>query len=60
MEDVPLYTVSHVLRHSTTKTTERYAHLHPENVRVAMGILERLSRSGHAKRGEDGEEVTSA
>ncbi|MDD4916114.1 MAG: site-specific integrase [Methylococcales bacterium] len=47
MENVPLYTVSKVLRHSTVKMTEKYAHLNPENLRDAVRVLDTLSRFGH-------------
>ncbi|XCV37882.1 hypothetical protein ABZN20_14325 [Methylococcus sp. ANG] len=40
MDGVPLVEVRDVLRHSTVKMTERYAHLHPENVRAVVGELE--------------------
>jgi hypothetical protein len=47
MENVPLYTVSKVLRHSTVKMTEKYAHLNPDNLRDAVCVLEKKSRFGH-------------
>jgi integrase len=37
---VPLAEVRDLLRHTTIKMTERYAHLAPENVRVAVSVLE--------------------
>jgi integrase len=47
---VTLVTVRDLLGHSTIKMTERYAHLHPDNVRVAVGLLEgQSSRSVHAE-----------
>jgi len=45
---VPLTEVRDLLGHSTVKTTERYAHLAPENIRAAVAVLDGLSRSGHA------------
>ena len=39
--------VSKLLGHSTTEMTERYAHLAPENLKAAVGVLDRL-RSGYA------------
>lgn len=47
MENVPLYTVSKVLRHSTVKMTEKYAHLNPQNLKDAVGVLDAKSRFGH-------------
>ena len=44
---VPLLEVSKLLGHSTTEMTERYAHLAPENLKAAVGTLDRL-RSGYA------------
>jgi integrase len=44
---VPLLEVSKLLGHSTTEMTERYAHLAPENLKAAVGVLDRL-RSGYA------------
>ncbi len=48
---VPLPEVRDLLGHSMVKTTERYAHLAPDNVRAAVAILdgEPLSRFGHAE-----------
>lgn len=43
---VPLLEVSKLLGHSTIEMTERYAHLAPENLRTAVGVLDRL-RSGY-------------
>lgn len=37
---VPLAEVRDLLGHTTIKMTERYAHLAPENVRVAVSVLE--------------------
>lgn len=48
MENVPLYTVSKVLRHSTVKMTEKYAHLNPQNLKDAVSVLDGKSRFGHA------------
>ena len=45
---VPLLQVRDLLRHSTVKMTERYAHLSPDNVRTAVAVLNGLSRFGHA------------
>lgn len=47
MEGVPLYTVRDVLRHSSVKMTERYAHLSPENARAALSVLDK-SQNSHA------------
>lgn len=41
--------VRDLLGHSTIKMTERYAHLAPENVRVAVNALDSVSRCGHAE-----------
>jgi hypothetical protein len=43
---VPLLEVSKLLGHSTIEMTERYAHLAPENLKAAVGVLDRL-RSGY-------------
>lgn len=47
MENVPLYTVSKVLRHSTVKMTEKYAHLNPQNLKDAVSVLDGKSRFSH-------------
>jgi integrase len=47
---VPLLEVAKLLGHSTIEMTERYAHLAPENLRAAVGVLDRL-RSGYANGG---------
>ena len=39
--------VETVLNHSTIETTECYAHLAPEDLKAAVGVLDRL-RSGYA------------
>lgn len=44
-----LHAVRELLGHSTVKMTERYAHLAPENVRAAVGVLDSVSRFGHAE-----------
>lgn len=44
--------VRDLLGHSTIKMTERYAHLAPENVRLAVNALDGVSRSGHASEQE--------
>ena len=44
---IPLLEVSKLLGHSTIEMTERYAHLAPENLKAAVGVLDRL-RSGYA------------
>ena len=45
-DNVPLTAVRDLLGHTTVKMTERYAHLAPENVRTAVGVLDRL-KLGH-------------
>jgi integrase len=45
---VPLAEVRDVLGHSTVMMTERYAHLAPENLRVAVTVLEGKSQFGHS------------
>ncbi|MFZ1641450.1 MAG: hypothetical protein WAV07_08425 [Candidatus Contendobacter sp.] len=37
-----------LLCHSCVSMTEKYAHLAPENIRMAVATLEDASRSGHA------------
>jgi integrase len=47
---VPLTEVRDLLGHSLIKMTERYAHLAPENVRVAVNLLEgKESRLSHVE-----------
>ncbi len=47
-DGVPLRTVCEVLRHKDIRTTMRYAHLAPDNIREAMSVLDaRKSQSGH-------------
>lgn len=46
----PLPAVRDLLGHSTVKMTERYAHLSPDNVRAAVGVLDSVSRFGHAEK----------
>jgi hypothetical protein len=52
---VPLPEVRDLLGHSMVKTTERYAHLAPDNVRAAVAILDGdgMSRFGHAGNDKD-------
>ena len=50
---VPLTEVRDLIGHSTVKMTERYAHLAPENVRVAVGKLDSWSHSGHSQEFSD-------
>ena len=45
---VPMPEIRDLLGHSCVSMTEKYAHLAPENVRVAVATLEDASRSGHA------------
>jgi len=49
MEGVSLYTVSKILRHSTVKMTERYAHLRDDKLKEAVDILSDKSRFGHGR-----------
>jgi integrase len=46
MEGVSLYFVKELLGHASIETTERYAHLAPENVRQAVSVLDGLLRIG--------------
>jgi integrase len=39
MRGVPLYTIAHLLGHSSIETTKRYAHLAPENLATAVQSL---------------------
>lgn len=48
---VPLLEVAKLLGHSTIEMTERYAHLAPENLKAAVGVLDRL-RSGYVDRAD--------
>lgn len=45
---VALAEVRDLLGHSSIVMTERYAHLAPENIRAAVGVLDRASRTRHA------------
>ena len=44
---VPLVEVRDILGHQTIQMTERYAHLAPDNLRVAVARIEEMSRFGH-------------
>jgi integrase len=46
MAGVPLYEVRDILGHASIRTTERYAHLAPENLRAAVNALPTVLRSG--------------
>ncbi len=48
---VPLLEVAKLLGRSTIEMTERYAHLAPENLKAAVGVLDRL-RSGYENRAD--------
>jgi len=48
---VPLLEVAKLLGHSTIEMTARYAHLAPENLKAAVGVLDRL-RSGYVDRAD--------
>lgn len=48
-EGVSMMEVRDVLGHSSIEMTERYAHLAPEKLKSAVGVLDRL-RSGYAER----------
>lgn len=48
-QGVPLMEVRDVLGHSSIEMTERYAHLAPDKLRSAVGVLDRL-QSGYAER----------
>lgn len=50
---VPLPEVRDLLGHASVEMTERYAHLAPENLRAAVGVLDRMSRFGHADATEE-------
>lgn len=53
-QDVPIRTVCALLRHKDIRTTMRYAHLAPENVREAVSVLDKVkSRFGHVEQIED-------
>lgn len=48
-QGVPLLEVRDVLGHSSIEMTERYAHLAPDKLRSAVGVLDRL-QTGYAER----------
>ena len=50
---VPLAEVRDLLGHASITMTERYAHLAPENIRAAVAVLDRASRSGHAAKNQE-------
>jgi integrase len=53
MKGIALAEVRDMLGHSTIKMTERYAHLHPENIRAAAEKIKGVSRSSHAAGGRE-------
>lgn len=52
MEAVPLVEIREVLRHSTIKMTERYAHLHLEKIRAVVGKIKGVSRLSHVQQSQ--------
>jgi integrase len=53
---VPLAEVRDLLGHRTIEMTERYAHLSPDNIRVAVSRIETaVSQSGHTEEEEQTE-----
>jgi len=52
-----LLEVSKLLGHSTIEMTERYVHLAPQDLKAAVGVLDRL-RSGYA--GDENAEKSAA
>ena len=56
--DIPIRTVCALLRHRDIRTTMRYAHLAPENVREAVGSLDRVqSHFSHSTLNVEGREA---
>ena len=45
MGGVGLYTVSKLLGHHDVKMTTRYAHLSPDHLQLAVGVLDRVSEN---------------
>ena len=54
-----LLEVSRLLGHSTVKMTERYAHLAPDSLESAVGLLDQRAHSGHTDRRRIDREVVS-
>ena len=59
MSGRPLIEVRDLLGHSTVKMTERYAHLAPDSLESAVGLLDQRAHSGHTDRRRIDREVVS-
>jgi integrase len=62
MKGVDLKTVSELLGHSTTKMTERYAHLSPAHKRVAVEMLPKVSMyyTGMTQTGQQEQDISKS